>query len=126
MTIKNSDALSVLDGLNKLDGCKFQKDSGRLLYNIAKNIRLLNQVRDDVTEAQKRLMKQHSEDRGVIMNGSPAAWQFQQAVDQLMRQEAEVNLHKLAFGALLVDDNHIDGSTLAKLDPILEEVPKDG
>lgn len=123
MKLKNAEALALLDGLNKLDGCKFAKDSGKLLYNIAKNIRLLGAVRDDVAEAQKRLLAQHSEGKGVLMNGTPAAWHFQQSADELMRTENDVPLHALDFKALQVDENHIDGSTLAKLDPILEGVP---
>lgn len=123
MKLRTSEAIAILEALNKLDGCKFAKDSGKLLYNIGRNIRLLSVVRDDLTIAQKRLLEQLSDGKGSLAEGTPAAWRFRKANDEIMCAETEVGLHRISFTALLVDENHIDGSTLAKLDPILDDLP---
>lgn len=125
MKLKNSEAIALLEALNKLDGCKFAKDSGLLIYTIGRNIRMLSPVRDEVAETQKKLIDQLSDGRGALLQGSPAAWQFQKESDKIMSAEVEVPMNRISFTALLVDDNHIDGSTLAKLHPILDDLPKD-
>lgn len=123
MKLKNSEAIALLEALNKLDGCKFAKDSGLLIYNIGRNIRMLSPIRDAITEAQKRLIDQLSDGRGALPQGSPAAWQFQKESDKIMSAEFELSLYRISFTALMASENHIDGSTLAKLQPIIDDPP---
>lgn len=122
-TLRTRDAAALLEGLRKLDGCKFEGDSAKLRYAIARNIRKLTEVMDDLNAAKRKCMEELSGGTGVLSGTDPKAWEFSKQSLTLEATEVQVELWRISFPTLKVDSNNIDGTTLAAIDPILQDPP---
>lgn len=119
MKTKVASVLQMHKAHNDLDECKtFKGDAGRARYAIARNIRRLQQVVDDFDAAREKLVNRMADKEGKVPDALLA--EFKTEVRGMLDQEVSVDLWKLQWDWLNVDENKVKGSTLAELEPVLE------
>lgn len=126
-------ALSSLDGYSKT--VKRGEDesttvvpysfSGKLRWNIAKNLGVLKPHIKDYTKVRDDLVKQHSlpDETTIDAKTNPAGWKaFSEENDKLGANEIEVDkLLILEVNEMLKDENPVSASVLDALSAVLSE-----
>lgn len=123
MTLTNKSAIALFTALQRMDGVNDTpfKFGAKVRYSLAKNLRLLSRVRDDVNAARVALIKEISSD-GDIRQNTPEMKQFTQRFEELLDLPVEIpNLMRFQFGELNLDVNAIPVTVLADLGPIIIE-----
>ena len=99
--------------------------SGKLRWNIAKNLGVLKPHIKDYTKVRDDLIKQYSlpEETTINSKTNPIGWKvFSEENDKLGREEIEVNgLLNLDVNELLKDENPVSALTLNALSILLQE-----
>lgn len=92
--------------------------SGRAIYAAARNRAHLRPIAEVIQESSNAIVRKHADEKGNVPTGKLAACQAE--LNELMRTEEEVTLHRLPIAELKIETNKLAPDIVAGLLPILD------
>lgn len=132
------DCLLILGGLNEIDGKRqvvlnagkpnqqvietpYEFASGKLRFDIAKNIAALSTVQRRVEEARQKVFHEVAKEDTEIKPNTPKAVEYDQKVRQIGEQPCPIGeLVRIKASDLKLDQNEIRAGALAAISRILD------
>lgn len=132
-----NDCLTVLTGLNALDGYQvvvnagkpneqvivrsYEFSNGDLRGDIADNIATLTAIQKTAQEAQAQIFRDVAKGETEIKPGTPQVTEYDRQLKELTTRSCSAQLKKIKTSDLKLNKNEIPGSVLAALDKIREK-----
>lgn len=105
MTLKNTDVITLIQALTKLDTAKFSTPT---YLALSKNLRAIQGSFVDIQSTEKKLRENQET--------------FQSEWDILLEQTVEIELVQVSVADLQLDKNHIPVTVLTALYPIISDI----
>jgi hypothetical protein len=129
MKLTNRTIGRLWNALHELDGEKQTEASaalrfefkGTVLYAIARTINHLRGQQAVVETTSQAIVRKHAGGKPGLSPVDPAFPVCAAEIDQLLDAEVEVEVHRVKLADLNLDKNHLKPTTLAGLEPIIEE-----
>lgn len=136
-----NDCLTLLPGLNGLDGRTYVVNAGkateqavtlpyefgnsRLRLDIARNIAQLVAVQRDADQVRQKIFMEVGKGAPEIKPGSPESVEYDRQLRELTARPCGVTLARIKAKDLKLDKNEIPGSVIGALDKILDRATED-
>jgi hypothetical protein len=129
MKLANRAITRLWQALHDLDGEKQTEATpalrfefkGTVLYAIARTINHLRGQQTVIETTSQAIVRRHSDGKPGISQADPAFPACSAEIEQLLDAEVEVEVHRVKLADLNLDRNHLKPTTLAGLEPIIEE-----
>jgi len=128
MRVKNRIVLETLRALSTLDGGEKErfKFSPLTLLSLARNVRRLKDTAEDIERTRQQLVRDYGvgkwdEKGNRIPDSSEKLRAFNDAFQQVLDVEADVDLFRIKIKELRLEQNNIPVTALAALDWLLDE-----
>lgn len=129
--VKGKDVLLTVLALRSLDGMEKGKErviykfSGLTLYTLAKNLRRLSEINDDLLQTKDKLIRKHNLDKknakGELSQDPADVEKFLAEWTPLMEKENEILVTKLKLDEFQLDANQIPVTTMSVLEWMIKE-----
>lgn len=126
----NTEAIKILNALRRLDGVQTEKSStpyrlaSTTIYAVAKNIRKLSTLQEDLVNAQNKLLKNYLKEGELgIPAGDSRIEAYSTELKKIYDQEADFTPHRFTYASLNAEENRIPPTVIEGLLPILDEEP---